>query len=171
MPCPSPPAEEASIAQDPHMTIQGKLTDEQCIHMHAVYFLICTSLVISPEGSTLCGRHGSVLEHKSLAQTLVRVFEPLTSMLQPGRPADLSALWLLRCAAELAAVWPGLEDSAQVHQGHKALHDPEGRWQVRGLYLRPLLAFLRQKYRVYLKCNNRACCEPSSRLGNHVSSV
>ena len=111
------------------------------------------------------------MEHNSLAQNLVRVFEPLTSMLKPGRPADLSALWLLRCAAELATVWPGLEDSAQVHQGHKALDDPEGRWQVRCSYLRPLLAFLRQKYRVYLKCNNRACCEPSSRLGNHVSSV
>ena len=91
------------------------------------------------------------MKHKTLAQSLVRVSEPLTSMLQPGRPADLSALWLLRCAAELAAVWPGLEKSAQAHQGDRALRDPEGRWQVCCSYLRPPLAFLRQNIRVLLK--------------------
>ena len=85
------------------------------------------------------------MEHEILAQTLLRVSEPLTSMLEPGRPADLSALWLLRCAAELAAVWPGLEDSSRAHEGGRALQDPEGRWQVRCSWLRPLLAFLRQK--------------------------
>ena len=57
-----------------------------------------------------------------------------------GGPADLSALWLLRCAAELAAAWSGQEDSAWAHQGHRALQDPEGRWQVRCSCLRPLQA-------------------------------
>ena len=70
------------------------------------------------------------MEREVLTQTLVRVSEPLTGMLEPGRPADLSALWLLRCAAELAAVWPVPEDLSRAPQGPRALQDPEGRWQV-----------------------------------------
>ena len=106
---------------------------DNCAHLQADCSLSGTSLVVSSEYRLLCGRHGIVMEHGILVQTLVRVSEPLKSMLEPGRPADLPALWLLRCAAELAAAWPGLEGSARGHQAHAAPQDPEGRWQVRCL--------------------------------------
>ena len=70
------------------------------------------------------------MDHETLTQTLKHVSEPLASMLEPGRPADQSTLWVLRCAAELAAVWPDTSCNAKRDGSLDRLKDPQGHWQV-----------------------------------------
>ncbi len=70
------------------------------------------------------------MDHKTLTQTLNHVSEPLATMLEQGRPADQSTLWVLRCAAELAAIWPCATLRANSKEAPEDLADPHGRWQV-----------------------------------------
>ena len=75
-------------------------------------------------------RCGPLLDHDTLTQTLKHVSEPLATMLEPGRPADQSTLWVLRCAAELAATWPHADRKASNAGDFDRIKDPQGRWQV-----------------------------------------
>ena len=70
------------------------------------------------------------MDRDAAMQLLKDVSEPLAVMLEPGRPADQSMLWVLRCAAELAAVWPGLMCRAKPRGGQRDLTDPQVQWQV-----------------------------------------
>jgi hypothetical protein len=70
------------------------------------------------------------MEHTALTQRLRMVHEPLAAMLKPDRPAEPSMLWVLRCAVELAAVWPSAGERAKAKQELEAPLDPQGLWQV-----------------------------------------
>ena len=77
-----------------------------------------------------CVRHGASMEHTALTQRLRMVHEPLAAMLKPDRPAEPFILWVLRCAVELAAVWPSTAERAKAKQELEASVDPQGLWQV-----------------------------------------
>ena len=70
------------------------------------------------------------MDRDTVMQTLKDVSEPLAMMLEPGRPADQSTLWVLRCAAELAAVWPGVMCRTRFNEGQRGTTDVQGHWQV-----------------------------------------
>ena len=99
----------------------------RCLFLHTYW-----SVKSCQQGSpfSCCTRHGAFMESKAVKQTLQRISVSLAMMLEPGRPADQSNLWVLRCAAELAAAWPDAVQRAKTKERPEGLSDPRGLWQV-----------------------------------------